>query len=68
MPGCSGWSCWKLTGEASVYNGLGVTIGHEDLPQVSKLLPLRATTACLLSSVLQTLDDASFDPGYPSPP
>ena len=30
---------------------------------MSKLLPLRAATACLLSSVLQTLDDASFDPG-----
>ena len=35
----------------------------EDLAQVSELLPPCAATANLLSSVPQTLDDASFYPG-----
>ena len=42
---------------------LRVTIGLEDLPQVSELLPPCAATANFFSSVPQTLDDASFDPG-----
>ena len=49
--------------EVSVHHGLRVTIGLEDLPQVFELLPPCAATANLLSSVPQTLDDASFDPG-----
>ena len=50
--------------EVSVHHGLRVTIVLEDLPQVSELLPPCAATANLLSSVSQTVDDASFEPGW----
>ena len=52
-----------LGSEVSVHHGVSVSIGLEDLPQVSELLPPCAATANLLSSVPQTLDDASFDFG-----
>ena len=70
--GAGAWGCLVSLGgdagswpgsEVSVHYGRRVTIGLEDLPQVSEFLPPCAATANL-SSVPQTLDDASFDPGW----
>ena len=42
----------------------GFQLVSKDLPQVSEFLPTCAATANLLSSLPQTLDDASVDPGW----
>ena len=54
--------CWSGS-EVPLHHSFRVTVGLEHLPQVSDLPPPQTATTYLLSSVPQTLDDTSSDPG-----